>query len=91
MTLHVDHADRGKTVVETARFLRVSADKVRAWIRRRELRAINTSTKGKARYVILPRDLEKFIAGRAVAVTTEEAAPRRRKRQPGLVDYYPGD
>src|SRR5262249_45832955 len=94
MTLPVDNtatATRGSTVCELAQLLRVSPDKIREWIRSGELAAITTSTKGKARYLVLPRDLEKFLAGRAVVPPETKAPPRRKRRQPGLTDYYPGE
>jgi excisionase family DNA binding protein len=78
----------GRTTNEVARLLRVGQAKVLAWIRSGKLRAIDTSTKGKPRFIVLPADLEKFIAGRT-AVPTTAKAPRRKRRQPALTDYYP--
>jgi excisionase family DNA binding protein len=83
--------DNGKTTIEVARLLRVGQAKVLGWIRSGKLRAVNTAESGKARYVVLPCDLEKFIAGRAAATPAAKPTPRRRRRQPGLIDYYPGD
>jgi transposase len=80
----------GKTVREIARLCRVSPDKVRAWISRGELRAINTADTlcGKPRWVVLPEALAEWERSRQ-AQTPAKLAPRR-KRQAGAVDYYPG-
>ena len=80
---------RGLTVADVARRYRVSPDKVRGWIKRGELSAINTASSrcGKPRYVIMPESLERFELGRQAA-TPPSPAPRRR-RQPGMVDFYP--
>ena len=53
---------RGLTVREIARRYRVGEDKVRLWIRRGELRAINTSEAlcGRPRWVIPPEALVGF-------------------------------
>lgn len=78
----------GLTVREVARRYRVGEDKVRTWIRRAELRAINTATTtcGKPRFVITAEALREFERRRAAAPL--KAAPRR-KRQQGMVDFYP--
>jgi transposase len=83
-------ADPGLTVRDVAKRLRVSEDKIRIWIRRGELRAINTSATACARprFVIPPEALLEFEQRRAA---TPPPKPPRRRRQPGLVDYYPGD
>jgi hypothetical protein len=80
---------RGLTVADVARRYRVGEDKVRSWISRGELAAVNTSTSlcGKPRWVILPDSLVLFEKRRAAA-TPARPAPRRRKRAAG-VDYYP--
>jgi transposase len=80
----------GWTVPETARYFRVSPDKIRSWIKRGELSAINTSTArcGRPRYVITPSALAAFERGRAVAAPSAGKHKRRRK-QTCLVDYYP--
>jgi hypothetical protein len=71
-----------------ARRHRVGCDKVRGWITRGELRALNTATSrcGKPRYVILPEQLAAFEQGRAAG-----PPPRRPKRikKRDQVDYYP--
>jgi excisionase family DNA binding protein len=73
---------------ELARLLRVSPDKVRAWIARGELKAVNTATTfcGKPRYVVLPHHLAEFEEKRHAA--PPPTPPRRRQRM-YEVDYYP--
>lgn len=78
---------RGLTVEDIAKRYRVSPDKVRAWIRAGELKAINTAAArcAKPRFVIPPDALEEFERGRSVA---QPKTPRRKKREE-VVDYYP--
>jgi excisionase family DNA binding protein len=83
-----DSATTGWTVPELARLLRVSQDKIRAWIKAGELNAINTAGArcGRPRYVVLAHHLDQFERRRrAVAPIT----PARRRRRVGVVDYYP--
>jgi excisionase family DNA binding protein len=79
---------RGLTVREVARRYRVSTDKVRSWIKRGELMAINTATAlcGKRRFVVLPHHLAAFEQKRA---SGPEPKRPRRGRLGTLVDYYP--
>lgn len=80
---------RGYTVKEIAERYRVGEDKVRGWIRRGELRAINIATHlcGRPRFVIPPDALPEFEKRRTAA---EPPKPPRRKRLPkGVIDYYP--
>jgi hypothetical protein len=79
---------RGYTVADVARRYRVSPDKVRIWIRRGELPAINTAAAlcGRARWVITPDALAAFERGRATAPPPKPS--RRRRREEGY-DYYP--
>jgi hypothetical protein len=78
----------GLTVADVARRYRVGEDKVRGWIGRGELFAVNTATVlcGKPRWVIPPEALAEFERRRAGGPTPK---PRRRPRQTGLVDYFP--
>lgn len=79
----------GRTVAEVARLLRVGADKVRAWIRRGELAALNTADPGdRPRFVVLPDQLEAFRRQRAAA-PPPEAKPARRRRSTAMRDYFP--
>jgi transposase len=80
----------GLTVSELARRYRVGEDRVRGWIRRGEMSAINTADAqcGKPRYVVLPEALELFERGRQAA-TPDKPAPRRKRRPAGLIDFFP--
>src|SRR5690349_3173410 len=81
----------GLTVRDVARRYRVGEDKVRGWIRRGELRAVNTADNpcGKPRWVVPPEALSDFERRRAGG---EPPKPRRRRRpKAGFIDYYPDD
>ncbi|HYT89045.1 MAG TPA: helix-turn-helix domain-containing protein [Gemmataceae bacterium] len=80
--------DTGLTVREVAARLRVSPDKVRLWIQKGELVAVNTAAVlcGKPRYVITPEALAAFEKRRTAG--PQPKTPRRRKKSQ-LVDYYP--
>jgi excisionase family DNA binding protein len=90
--MHAFEEARGHTVPELARTLRVSRDKIRAWIRAGQLEAINTAAARcrKPRYVVLPHQLEAFVK-RQKAGSPERPARARRKKPADFVDYYPGD
>jgi len=77
----------GLTVRDVAKRYRVSPDKVRAWIARGELRAVNTASAlcGRPRWVIPPDALPIFERRRAGGAPPKP--PRRRR--PALIDYYP--
>jgi transposase len=79
---------RGYTVADIAKRYRVGEDKVRGWIKRGELAAINTAnTKcGKPRFVVPPEALAEFEQRRAAA---EPKPAPRRKRRTVEVDYFP--
>lgn len=79
----------GLTVADVARRYRVSPDKVRAWIDRGELKAINTAAVlcGKPRWVITPESLAEFEDARRGG--PEPKPPRRRRKTQGIIDYYP--
>jgi hypothetical protein len=79
---------RGMTPNEVALRYRVSPDKVREWIRRGALRAINVADVkcGKPRFVVPPEAIAEFERVRAAA---EPPKPARRRRQPAVVDYFP--
>lgn len=82
-------AIRGQTVADVAKRYRISPDKVRGWIRRGELSAINTATAlcGRPRWVVLPEHLAEFERRRAGGVPPKP--PRRKRTASGFIDYYP--
>jgi hypothetical protein len=79
---------RGLTVADVARRYRVGEDKVRAWIRKGELQAINTAAVlcGKPRWVILP---DALVAFERVRQGGPPPKPAQRRRRQTLIDYYP--
>ena len=78
---------RGLTVRDVARRYRVRKERVRAWIDRGELRAVNVGEPlGRARFVVMPEHLAEFDRKRAAG---PEPKPARRKRRAAVVDYYP--
>ena len=82
-------SNSGLTVRDVAKLFRVSPDKVRAWISKGELPAVNTSDAlcRKPRFVILPHQLAEFAARRQVALPPKKV-PRRQKRT-AEIDFYP--
>jgi excisionase family DNA binding protein len=78
----------GLTVGEVARRYRVSPDKVRAWIARGELRAVNTAAVlcGRPRWVIPPEAIPEFEQRRHGGAV---ARLRPRRRQRSEIDFYP--
>jgi hypothetical protein len=80
---------RGFTVADLATRLRVSPDKVRSWINRGELKAVNTATVlcARPRWVVTPEALEEFEKARRGGPAPKPQRGRRRKAQE--VDFYP--
>jgi hypothetical protein len=78
------------TVADVAKRYRVSPEKVRGWITRGELLALNTADAKctKPRYVVTPEALEAFERGRR-ATTTTPRVTRRSRRQAGVIDFFP--
>jgi len=76
------------TVRDLARRYRVGPDKVRGWIARGEIRAINTATAlcGRPRWVVIPDALAVFERRRA---SGPPLVPKRKPRKTIAVDYYP--
>ena len=74
---------------EVARRWGVSAEKVIAWIRSGELRAIDAATHrgGRPRYLVDLVDLAEFEAKRAV-VATPATHRRRRRKDPAVIQYF---
>jgi hypothetical protein len=78
----------GYTVRDLARRYRVSPERVRTWIKRGELLAINTRDRcGRPRFVITPEALAAFERRRQV--TTPPPKATRRKKSSGVIDFYP--
>jgi hypothetical protein len=84
----VGEQGRGFTVADVAARYRVSPDKVRAWIKKGELSAINTasSLSGRAQLRITPEALAAFERCRTASPPPK---PQRRRRQSATKDYYP--
>jgi len=78
----------GLTVRDVARRYRVGEDKVRAWIARGELKAINTAAVlcGRPRWVVPADSLAAFERRRAGGPPPK---PPPRRRRSTLVDFYP--
>jgi transposase len=81
-------AAHGLTVREFAGRYRVGQDKVRTWISRGELRAVNTATAlcGRPRWVIPAEAIVEFERRRAAG---PRSRPTPRRRRSAMVDYYP--
>ncbi len=79
----------GFTPNQLAKLLRVSPDRIRAWIKSGELPALDTAPprSRKPRFIVLPAHLEQFERKHR-AVPTATKPPRRRRRTAG-VDFYP--
>lgn len=73
---------------EVAETLAVSADTVRAWIKKGELKATDVSlTRGsqKPRLRVLKEDLDTFLTLRTVSVKTQQRGPKKKNQVPRLV------
>jgi transposase len=82
-----DTLQAGLTVPDIAKRYRVGEDKVRGWITRGELQALNTSDVlcGRPRYVVTVEALAKFEAGRRAA----KVEKTKRRKKSAVPDYYP--
>jgi hypothetical protein len=82
-------ADIGLTVADVARRYRVGEDKVRGWIARGELRAINTADVrcSRRRWVVLHDALAEFEQRRRGGGPPKPT--RKRLKNTGFVDYFP--
>ena len=80
---------RGLTVADVAARYRVSPDKVRLWIAKGELAAVNTAAVvcGRPQLRITPEALAAFERSRAAAPPPRPQ--RRRRRRTGEVDFFP--
>jgi hypothetical protein len=84
----VPETARGYTVADLAKRYRVGPDKVRGWIARGELAAVNTAAAlcGKPRWVVSADALAAFEGRRAGGPLPK---PVRRSRRAETTDYYP--
>jgi excisionase family DNA binding protein len=78
------------TPPEVARRLRVSADKVRSWIMRGELRAVNVADRvgGRPRWRISLEAVEEFERRRAALSALPKGRRRREPLPKDFVRYY---
>jgi len=84
-------ATRWTTPPALARQLGVAVDKVLAWIRSGELRAINVAarTSNRPRWRIPPEAIESFLAARVAGPVLSQPRSRRKQQRPaGWVDYF---
>jgi hypothetical protein len=84
-----DSPTAGWTVAELAARWRVGLDKIRTWIRRGDLVAVNVASNlaGRPQWRVSAEALAAFEARRAGG-PPPRPAKRRRKRSP-QVDFYP--
>lgn len=80
--------DKVKTPPEAARLLRVKPEKVRAWIAKGELRAVNVGDRTRPRWRIMAADLASFLARRSATPPPKPAPRRRRKQSAGIIEFY---
>ena len=69
-----------------ARRLRVKPEKVVAWVRSGQLRALNVSNGTRPRYRIDPADLAIFEKRRAVVAPAKPS--RRRRRSTNVIQFF---
>lgn len=83
-------ASTSLTPPEVARRYRISAEKVLAWIRSGELRAINvaTRTSGRPRYRITAEGLADFEERRAAQATPQRQATRRCRAADDVIEFF---
>jgi len=79
----------GYSVADLARRWRIGRDKVRGFIRRGEIVAVNFSTvlSGKPQWRVMPEEASRFEQRRSSAAPVK-TAPRRRQPA-GATDFYP--
>ena len=78
-----------RTPPEIAKTYRVSPDKVRGWIERGELAAINIASRpgSRPRYVVPETALAEFEARRS-AVPTPKPTRRRKERNSEVIAFF---
>jgi hypothetical protein len=81
--------DKGLTTVAFAEFLGISPDKVRAWILRGELGAVNVALDAcrRPQWVILPHHVKAWEEKRLACKPVKVA--RRKKQAAAVKDYFP--
>ena len=81
---------RKLTPPEVAARYGISPDKVVAWIRNGELRAVNGATKptGRPRWLIDEADLIAFERKRSAQAAPTLAVPRRRRQTEGVISFF---
>jgi excisionase family DNA binding protein len=77
------NSPRGFTIPEVARLLRCRPSRIRAWVREGRLPAHDTGTPARGRLVVLPRDLDDFLA----ALRQPAAPPPKARRRKPTRDY----
>jgi hypothetical protein len=79
----------GFSVADLARRWRIGPDKIRAFIRRGDLVAVNMAIclAGRPQWRVTPQEVERFEARRA-STPASKTMPRRRRLE-GVIDYYP--
>jgi hypothetical protein len=78
----------GLTIADLARRWRISRDKIRSFVRRGELVAVNLATtlSGRPQWRVTPESVEKFERRRTSAPPPK---PPRRKKRADLIDFFP--
>jgi hypothetical protein len=78
------------TPPELARRYHVKADKVLAWIRAGELRALNiaTTTGGRPRWLILPESIADFEARRSSTPPPRPVRIPRRRKPVDVLEFF---
>jgi hypothetical protein len=84
----VDRPPAGYSVADLCRRWKIGGDKIRAFLRRGELVAINMATNlsGRPQWRITPESVERFEQRRSSAPPPK---PARRRKRTSAVDYYP--
>lgn len=77
------------TVPQIAERFGVKPEKIVAWIRTGELRAMNVAQRagGRPRYRINPADLADFENRRAI-ISTTKPAPRKRRHDGDVIQFF---
>jgi excisionase family DNA binding protein len=75
------------TVPEVAALLRIGQDRVRALIKSGELGAIDTGTRARRRFVVLPHHLAEWERLRRVSRPAPK--PARKRKRPARIDFFP--